>query len=89
MHKIFTSEDLVRFVYNEMSNVEAEELQEELQACSELHDEFEQINGMKEMLTTPRMSASPEILHSILNYSKSLRITKLSSTGKPIEVNLN
>lgn len=89
MHKIFTPEDLVRFVYNEMSNVEAEELQDELHSCCELHDEFEQISGMKMLLTTPKSKPSPDIIHALLNYSKSLRITELSSTGKSIEVNLN
>jgi hypothetical protein len=89
MHKIFTPEDLVRFVYNEMSSVEAEELQEELQSCGELHDEFEQIAGMKMLMSTPKVGAAPEIINSILNYSKSLRITQLSSTVKTIEVNLN
>jgi anti-sigma factor RsiW len=89
MHKIFTSEDLIRYAYQEMSSEESLELNAELQYCEELREELTDIEKIQQHLNDSVEQVNPKRVNSILAYSASLRIIKSSSTGSTFGVILN
>lgn len=89
MHKIFTSEDLIRYAYQEMSSEESLELNAELQYCEELREELADIEKIQQHLNDSVELVNPKRVNSILAYSASLRIIKSSSTGSTFGVILN
>ncbi len=89
MHKIFTSEDLVRFAYNEMTASESLEFEAELLECEHLQQELQEILEMKSILDKSAESAPRSVVNSLLNYSASLQIVRSSSTGGSFGVVLN
>jgi hypothetical protein len=89
MQKIFTSDDLIRYAYNEMTDVETAEFQAELIECEYLQQELLQIIETKNMLDESVKSAPSEVITSLLNYSSSLRMINSASTGGAFGVVLN
>lgn len=89
MHKIFTSEDLIRFAYNEMNAEESIEFEAELLECGHLQYELQEILEMKAIMDRTAEAASASVVSSLLNYSASLHIVKSSSTGGSFGVVLN
>lgn len=89
MHKIFTSEDLIRFAYNEMNAEESIEFEAELLECGHLQYELQEILEMKAIMDRTAEAAPVSVVSSLLNYSASLHIVKSSSTGGSFGVVLN
>jgi hypothetical protein len=89
MHKLFTTNDLIRFAYNEMPYDEAIELAFELKECEELSDELGQISETCSLLNQTALAVPSGRVKALLNYSKSLNVCKLPHTNFPIEVVLN
>ncbi|MCB0820275.1 MAG: hypothetical protein KDC13_06600 [Bacteroidetes bacterium] len=89
MHKIFTTEDSVRFVYDEMTPFESAEFEREMADCETLREEVSNLTEMKNALNESAASASGEVINSLLRYSASLRVVHSSSTGGSFGVVLN
>lgn len=89
MHKLFTSEDVIRFAYNEMPADEAAEFCIELAGCPETAAELKSITDAQKILDETSFLPQKGVINSILNYSKALKIQKESSIGSPLEVVLN
>jgi hypothetical protein len=89
MHKLFTSEDVIRFAYNEMPADEAAEFCIELAGCPETAAELKDITDARNVLDGSSFKPRAGVINSILNYSKALIIQKESSIGSPLEVVLN
>lgn len=72
MIQIFTLDDVVRYVYHEMSGQEAERMKEALLFDSELMDLFQQLQAVKKTIENTPLSMEPsqETVNRILDYSK-------------------
>ena len=89
MHKLFTSEDVISFAYNEMPADEAAEFCAEVAGCSEMASELETMKELRKMMDTTSLIPQAGVVTAILNYSKSLKIQKETFFGAPFEVVLN
>ncbi len=89
MHKLFTTNDLIRFAYNEMPKDEALELSYELAECEDLSAEFQQIIDTRSLLNKTALVPQSGRVTALLNYSKSLHVCKLPQTEFSVEVVLN
>ena len=74
MTKTSTQNDLIRFLYDETSKEESEQLQNALICEGELLDEFNQLASTKSMLSGLLYDPSKESLNTILDYSKSTKL---------------
>jgi hypothetical protein len=89
MHKLFTSEDVIRFAYDEMPEDEVVEFRQELIECPEMAAELRIVNEAKNLIDTTFETPSNAVLQRVLNYSKSLKFYTSAASPKPIEVVLN
>lgn len=89
MYKLFTSEDLIRFAYHEMTDSESEELKAELLECEHLQQELHEILETKDLMDEVVESAPVTLVKSLLNYSASLHVLRSSSGGGSFGVVLN
>jgi len=73
MIQIFTQNDLIRYVYQEMSEKESSKLAEALVFDDELMDMYQKIRTTKQMLDAENMSFEPpaKAVDNILSYSRS------------------
>lgn len=73
MIQTFTLDDVVRYVYQEMSSHEAEKMKEALLFDSELMDVYQQLQAVKNTIerTPIEMFPSQKVVDKILDYSKS------------------
>lgn len=73
MIQTFTLDDVVRYVYQEMSSHEAEKMKEALLFDSELMDVYQQLQAVKKTIerTPIEMFPSQKVVDKILDYSKS------------------
>ena len=71
MTRNLTPIDVLRYVYNETSEIEDKKMQEELLTNEALSDEFICMSEAKTLLNKCNYSASNQTLQNILNYSKS------------------
>lgn len=72
MIQTFTLDDVVRYVYQEMSCEEAEKMKEALLLDTELMDLFQQLQSIKKAVenTPVLMEPSQKVVDNILGYSK-------------------
>ena len=89
MHKLFTSEDVISFAYNEMPADEAAEFCLELTGCSEIASELDEVLEGQHALNCVSFLPQSGVVQAILNYSKSLKIQESPSLGGPLEMVLN
>jgi hypothetical protein len=89
MHKLFTSEDVIRFAYDEMPEDEVVEFRQELIECPEMAAELRMINEAKGLLSQTLETPSSAVLQRVFNYSKSLKFYESAYASKPVEVVLN
>lgn len=73
MTKTFTENDLVRFVYDEVSEDERLDLNESLQADMDLRSSLEHINEAKSLLEDFTLKAPKDVVSRILYASKNLQ----------------
>lgn len=74
MTKTFTQDDVIRYVYDEISDSEREELKQAIICDSELQDLYKELIAIKRQLDQSMKSPSDKVTESILNYSKSLNL---------------
>lgn len=74
MTKTFTQDDVIRYVYDEISGSEREELKQAIICDSELQDLYKELIAIKRQLDQSMKSPSDKVTESILNYSKSLNL---------------
>lgn len=75
MTKTFTQDDLIRYVYDEMSEHEATELEQALIVDNQLQDQYKELAAIKNRLDHSLKQPSDRIIKNILNYSESLNVS--------------
>ena len=73
MIQIFTQNDLIRYIYQEMSEEESDKLAEALLFDDELMDVYQRLRATKQILEAENLSFEPphRAVDNILSYSKS------------------
>jgi anti-sigma factor RsiW len=89
MHKLFTTDDIIRFAYNEMQPEEAAEFSADLYECPEMAEELELINRTREVLDGSVEVPQAGVIQSILSYSAALQIREIPSRNITLEVVFN
>lgn len=74
MTKTFTQDDVIRYVYNETTELEKKELEKALICDLELQDKYKELVAMKQQLDKGMKRPSDKVVDNILNYSKSLNL---------------
>ncbi|UII34104.1 hypothetical protein LVD17_09785 [Fulvivirga ulvae] len=74
MTKTFTQDDVIRYVYDEISGEDREEIKQAIICDSELQDLYKELVAIKRQLDQSMKSPSDKVTESILNYSKSLNL---------------
>ena len=72
MIRTFTLDDLIRYVYQETSKEESQEIEKALLFDAELEARYKEICGIKMRLNDIQEYPSKQATSNILNYSKSL-----------------
>jgi hypothetical protein len=73
MIKIFTQNDLIKFLYHETSEEESREISKALKCDSELEALYNELKVTIEQLDSARMEPSSSTVLNILNYSRSVQ----------------
>ena len=71
MIKISTPNDVIRYVYNEVTSQESEELKSLLLWDNDLADLIQELSEVKKSVSKINMEPSDRVINNILNYSKS------------------
>lgn len=87
MNKVFTQEDLLKYVYNECSETEKFIIEEALVFDTELKSELEEIRNTVDILEMPKLEPKRSTIDNVLNFSKSYSVRE-TKYGK-VELNLN
>ncbi len=74
MHKTFTKEDLLRYLYGEMNHEERQELRSLILEDNTLQSEFLELKEAKECLNKVRVSPSIFAVNNIMSYAKALTV---------------
>ena len=74
MTKTFTQDDVIRFVYDEMSAEEARELSQVLFSDPKLERRYNELVALKAQINGAAKNPSDAVVNRILNYSKSLHL---------------
>ena len=77
MNKIFTSDDLILFAYNETGKEKTAKITKALEKDEKLREEYKAITGVQHHLDSIKESPSRNVIDNILNYSKALNVFKL------------
>ena len=79
MHKTFTKEDLLRYLYGEMNREERQELRSVFSDDNILHAEFLALKEAKECLNKGRVSPSAFAINNIMSYAKGIKKLSLKT----------
>ena len=77
MIKTFTQDDLVRYLYQEISEEERVDIENALVCDNQLTDDFNKLREVKENLDLNLEKPSNSVISSILSYSKSFNLYPL------------
>lgn len=88
MHRTFTKEDLLRYLYGEMNREERQELRSVILEDNTLQSEFLALKEAKECLNKGRVSPSTFAVNNIMSYAKALTV-KPSKQLKIVDFVLN
>ncbi len=69
-------DDILRFIYEEMSPQESNDFQQQLNSDQEIREEHDEIKEVQQELDSLRCSPSPDLLKSIMRYARE---------GKPVD----
>lgn len=69
MIKLFTDNDLIRYVYGETSEEENQEIEESVVFNSDLEDELLNLSNMRDMVDNMFFQPSDKATKELLNYS--------------------
>ena len=88
MHKTFTKEDLLRYLYEEMNPEERQQLHSVILEDSTLKADFQALKEAKKILNKGRVSPSTFTVNNIMSYAKAL-IVKPSKQLRIVDFVLN
>ena len=74
MHKTFTKEDLLLYLYGEMNREERQELRSVILEDNTLQVDFLALKEAKECLNKGRVSPSTFAVNNIMSYAKALTV---------------
>jgi len=74
MTKIFTHDDLIRFVYQEASPDENRQIKLALEEDIELFEQYQELKWLKMQMDGTLMDPSEKTVNSILEYSKAVNL---------------
>lgn len=74
MTKTFTHDDVIRYIYDDVSGSEQEEIRQAILCDAELQDLYKELVVVKKQLDQSMKMPSDKVTKSILNYSKSLNL---------------
>ena len=74
MHKTFTKEDLLRYIYGEMNREEREEIRSVILEDDTVQTEYLALKEAKECLNKGRLSPSKFAVNNIMSYAKALMV---------------
>lgn len=75
MIKTFTQDDVIRYVYQETSELETKEIRKALLCDAKLEEMYKDMLSMKADLDKARKNPSDKAINNILNYSKSISVS--------------
>ncbi len=78
MIKTFTENDLIRYVYDETSEVENLEIENVLLFDSTTQDDYSQLEELKSQLDTVEYAPSENVVKNILNKAKELTLLSVT-----------
>ena len=88
MHKTFTKEDLLRYLYGEMNREERQEMRSVILEDNKLQTDFLALKEAKDCLNQWRLSPSRFTVNNIMSYAKVL-IVKPSKQLRKVDFVLN
>ena len=74
MIRTFTQNDVIKFIYQELTDADADALREQLLYDTALMDLYRDLKEQHKDLNSSMCSASNRTLNNILNYSKSVNL---------------
>lgn len=74
MTKTFTPDDLLRYVYNETTDLENTEIQEAILVNADLAESLKELNALKYDLECVQFYPSKRSVHNILKYAKTISL---------------
>jgi len=78
MTKIFTPNDVLRFIYKETSEEESEAIHNAMLMDNNLLDDYYELLRVKESIDVVEISPPTELINNILAYSKNTKLTPIS-----------
>ncbi len=82
MTKIFTHDDVVRYLYNEIPSDQKSEFENALICDNELLDLFHELRAVKKKLGKVVKNPSNQVIKSILDYSKSFNLHTVNDKNR-------
>ena len=77
MIKTFTQDDVIRYLYKEVTIEESNEMEQAMICDSELQETFKKFSTLKRQLNAVIKTPSQAVSQSILNYSKNFNLHSL------------
>lgn len=74
MTKTFTQADVIRFIYDDLSSHERDEIKQAIICDARLQYLYNELTGLKKQLDQCMKKPSDKVLENIVNYSKSLNL---------------
>jgi len=74
MTKTFTRNDLIRYIYQETTEREKEEIEQELLVNNKLFEEYKDLAEVSMELDSFELRPSEKVVNKILNFSKSINL---------------
>ena len=81
MHKTFTKEDLLRYLYGEMNREERHEIRSVILEDNKLQTDFLALKEAKECLNKGRLSPSIFVVNNIMSYAKAIIVKPSKRLG--------
>ena len=81
MNKTFTQKDLIRFLYNETSSTENDQIEAILLVNDDLKSDFLELKNSFECLNKIRLGPSKGTVNNIISYAKALEIVPSKQLG--------
>ncbi|UII28436.1 hypothetical protein LVD15_08395 [Fulvivirga maritima] len=72
MIKTFTQDDVIRFIYNETTTAERDEIKQAMLCDAELEEQYKELLAITNFLDNSVSTPSDTLVSNIINYSKSL-----------------
>ena len=70
MIKTFTQDDIIRYLYNETSNLERQEIAQAMLCDAELQHTCKKLSAVKNQLEVNLFEPSEKVVNAIIDYSR-------------------